>query len=94
MASVGLERAIDWAVATMESEGLEVRKQPVMVPHWVRGDVEEVAMVVPREQRMAVTSLGGSVPTPDAGLEAEVVIAHDFDELPPDVQAAFEGGDP
>ena len=36
--SDALERAIDWAVATMKKDGLEnVRKEPVMVPKWVRG---------------------------------------------------------
>ncbi len=42
--SEGLERAIDWAAERMEAEGLAVRKQPVMVPHWVRG--RESAAVV------------------------------------------------
>ncbi len=33
-----LERAIDWAVATMKDDGLEnVHKERVMVPKWVRG---------------------------------------------------------
>ena len=33
-----LEKAIDWAVAAMKKDGLEnVRKEPVMVPKWVRG---------------------------------------------------------
>jgi carboxypeptidase Q len=36
--SENLERAIEWAVATMKMDGLEnVRAEDVMVPHWVRG---------------------------------------------------------
>ena len=36
--SATLEQAIDWAVAAMKADGLEnVRKEPVMVPNWVRG---------------------------------------------------------
>ena len=31
--STGLERAIEWAVGAMHTEGLEVRTQPAMVPH-------------------------------------------------------------
>ncbi|MEW5918632.1 MAG: peptidase M28 family protein, partial [Gemmatimonadota bacterium] len=34
----GLERAIDWIMAEMKKDGLQnVRGEPVMVPHWVRG---------------------------------------------------------
>ena len=36
--SRNLEAAIGWAVEEMKSDGLEnVRAEPVMVPHWVRG---------------------------------------------------------
>ena len=42
--SAGLERAIEWAYERMKSEELTVRKLPVKVPHWVRG--EESARVV------------------------------------------------
>ena len=36
--SRALEDAIDWAVSRMKEDGLEnVRKEPVKVPHWVRG---------------------------------------------------------
>ena len=36
-----LEDAIDWAVEQMKKDGLEnVRKEPVKVPHWVRGQRE------------------------------------------------------
>ena len=36
--SRALEDAIDWAVAGMRRDGLEnVRREKVMVPHWVRG---------------------------------------------------------
>src|SRR5215211_3970626 len=36
--SQSLERAIDWVIAEMRKDGLQnVRGEPVMVPHWVRG---------------------------------------------------------
>src|SRR3712207_1469848 len=42
--SASLERAIDWVLAEMRKDGLDnVRGEPVMVPHWVRG--EESAML-------------------------------------------------
>ena len=45
-----LEHAIDWAVAAMKKDGLEnVRKEPVMVPKWVRGR-ESLELVEPVRQ--------------------------------------------
>ena len=36
--SASLEHAIDWILAEMRRDGFEnVRGEPVMVPHWVRG---------------------------------------------------------
>lgn len=76
-----LERAIDWAAAQMESEGLEnVWKQPVMVPHWVRGD-ESLEMVSPVSKPLALLGLGGSVGTPAGGITAPLVVVESFDEL-------------
>lgn len=61
-----------------------VRLQPVMVPHWVRGPVEEAAILnsptvgtVP----LTVCALGGSIATPETGLVAEVIEVKTFDEL-------------
>ena len=48
-----LEQAIDWAVAAMKNDGLEnVRKEPVMVPKWVRGR-ESLELVQPVRQPLA-----------------------------------------
>ena len=45
--SRALEDAIDWAVEQMKKDGLEnVHKEPVKVPHWVRGR-ESLQIVVP-----------------------------------------------
>ena len=50
--SDALERAIDWAVAAMKKDGLEnVRKEPVMVPKWVRGR-ESLELVAPSRQAL------------------------------------------
>ena len=49
--SQALEDAIDWAVEQMKKDGLEnVRKEPVKVPHWVRGR-ESLQIVSPRRPR-------------------------------------------
>ena len=76
-----LERAIDWAVAEMKKDGLEnVRKEPVMVPKWVRGR-ESLDLVEPVRQPLAMLGLGNSTGTPAAGIEGEVLVVKDFDEL-------------
>ena len=79
--SDALERAIDWAVAAMKKDGLEnVRKEPVMVPKWVRGR-ESLELVAPVRQALPMLGLGNSVGTPAAGLEGDVIVVSTFDEL-------------
>lgn len=76
-----LEKAIDWAVAAMKKDGQEnVRKEPVMVPHWVRGR-ESATMIEPREMPMRMLGLGGSVGTSPEGITAPVVVVADADAL-------------
>ena len=70
--SENLERAIDWAVAAMKADGLDnVRKEPVMVPRWVRGR-ESLELVEPARQPLPMLGLGNSVGTP-AGSASFVV---------------------
>ena len=76
-----LEQAIDWAAAEMARDGLEnVHKEPVMVPKWVRGR-ESLDLVKPVAQPLVMLGLGGSVGTPPAGIEAEVLVVQSFDDL-------------
>ncbi len=78
--SSSLEEAIDWAAEAMEAEGLVVRKEPVMVPHWVRG-AESLAVTSPRPRPLPMLGLGNSVGTPEGGIEAEVIVVRSFEEL-------------
>jgi len=79
--SEALERAIDWAVATMKKDGLEnVRKEPVMVPKWVRGR-ESLELVEPIRQPLPMLGLGNSVGTPASGIEGDVLVVTGFDDL-------------
>lgn len=79
--SESLEDAIDWILAEMKEDGLEnVRGEPVMVPHWVRGE-ESAEMVSPRRQSLPMLGLGGSVGTPPEGITAPVLVVGSFDEL-------------
>src|SRR5262245_44720651 len=76
-----LEKAIDWAVATMKKDGLEnVRKEPVMVPRWVRGR-ESIEMIRPIAQSVPMLGLGNSIGTSAAGVEADVIVVGSFDDL-------------
>lgn len=75
-----LDRAIAWAVRAMTDDGLVVRTEKVMVPHWVRG-VENATITAPIERPLRVLGLGGSVGTPKAGLDAPIVVVHDWKEL-------------
>ena len=88
--SEALERAIDWATATIESEGFVVRKQSVMVPHWVRGE-ESAAVVSPIDRQLPILGLGRSVGTPEGGITAPVVVVGSFEELEALGREAIEG---
>jgi len=78
--SSNLERAIAWAMDEMKKDGLDVRSEPVTVPHWVRGH-EQLDMIAPAEHPLVVLGLGGSVGTPEGGIEAPVLIVSSFDDL-------------
>ena len=79
--SDNLARATDWAAETMKADGFEnVRKEPVMVPRWIRGR-ESAEILDPARHQVAMLGLGGTVATPPGGLEAEVVPVTSFDDL-------------
>jgi len=79
--SQSLEHALDWVMEQMRADGLSnVHGEPVMVPHWVRGE-ESLELVEPRAVKLPMLGLGGSVATPPAGITAEVLVVSSFDEL-------------
>ncbi len=79
--SRSLEQAIDWIMVEMRRDGLaNVRGEPVMVPHWVRG-AESARLVRPRAVRLHMLGLGGSIGTPPAGITAPVLVVTSFDDL-------------
>ncbi len=74
-------RAQDWAVAKFKELGFDkVWKEPVKIPYWQRLH-ESGSVIAPFPQPMHVTALGGSVSTPEGGIEAEVVEFSDMDAL-------------
>ena len=78
----GHARAVEWTAAQLKADGVDVRLEKVMVPHWVRGE-ESGAVVASQgqvEQPLSLTALGGSAGTPDGGVEAEVVMVRSIEE--------------
>jgi len=57
--------------------------QPVMVPHWERGEVEEAFVVdgIDKGKQLHIASLGSSVATNEESVTAGVIEVKDFDEL-------------
>ncbi len=74
-------KAINWAYEKMNSLGFDkVWLQPVMVPHWERGDVESCS-ILDLNKKLSVLALGGSIATPSEGITAEVIEVKTFEEL-------------
>ena len=79
--SQALEDAIQWAVAEMKKDGLDnVHTEPVKVPHWIRGR-ESAELTSPRPMPLVMLGLGNSIGTPAEGIEADVLVVRNFEEL-------------
>ena len=76
-------KAIQWAKEKLEKIGADsVWLQPVMVPHWERGNIEEAYLINSDGKRILnILALGGSIETQETGITAEVVEVKSFDEL-------------
>jgi carboxypeptidase Q len=83
--------AVAWAIRTLKSLGFQnVRAEPVTVPRWIRGEAR-AEIVAPWPQPLVATSLGGSVGTPQDGIEAEVVPITTFEDLKSMPRERIEG---
>src|SRR6185295_7072009 len=83
--SPGAAAAVEWSRHVMEDFGFDsVWLQPVMVPHWVRGQ-KEIGRVVNSKKmgtvEMNVCALGGSVGTGPDGISASIVEVKNFEDL-------------
>ncbi len=79
--SAGDRAAGPWGKALLESLGfVNVHLEPVPVKVWERG-TESGEIVSPFPQQLVLTALGGSVATPEEGLEAEVVAVESLEAL-------------
>lgn len=74
-------KAINWAYEKMKLLRFDkVWLQPVMVPHWERGDIESCKIIDSGEE-LSVLALGGSIATPVDGITAGVIEVKSFEEL-------------
>src|SRR5262249_1051541 len=55
-------------------------REAVPMTAWLRGR-EEAEITAPSPQRLVVTTLGGSAATPPNGLDAEIVLFHEYSQL-------------
>jgi carboxypeptidase Q len=82
--SPGAAAAVEWSRHVMEQFGFDsVWLQPVMVPHWVRGQ-QEVGSIISKKKGTVpvnVCALGGSIGTGPSGIAAGIVEVKSFDEL-------------
>src|SRR5579864_1637688 len=78
--------AVDYVASELRQLGLDVQLEEVKVPHWIRGAesaelVEYPSQAEGTKQKIVLTALGGSAATPVDGINAEVVVVNNFDEL-------------
>jgi len=74
-------RAVAWAVEMLEGLGFDrVWTEPATFPTWKR-EFERTTVVAPVEQELVSLAIGFSPPTPEGGIEAEVVMLDDLAAL-------------
>ncbi|HEX8618631.1 MAG TPA: M20/M25/M40 family metallo-hydrolase [Thermoanaerobaculia bacterium] len=78
--SKNAELAVRWTTQRFRDWGIDVRNERVVVPHWVRGE-ERGRLVSHNDQKLYLTSLGGSVATPASGITAEVIEVTSYEQL-------------
>jgi carboxypeptidase Q len=82
--SPGAAAGVEWSRHELENVADSVWLQPVMVPHWIRGQ-KEIGRILNTKKSgpidVNVCALGGSVGTGPAGVSGTVVEVKSFDEL-------------
>ncbi|WP_348668480.1 M20/M25/M40 family metallo-hydrolase [uncultured Polaribacter sp.] len=74
--------AVVWGEKLMNQIGLDsVWLQPVMVPHWVRGEKESASYTSNGiQKKVPICALGFSIPTPEKGISASVIEVQTLEE--------------
>jgi carboxypeptidase Q len=75
-------KAVVWGKKLMNQVGLDsVWLQPVMVPHWIRGEKETARYAVNgTKKEVAICALGFSIATPKTGILAKVIEVKSLEE--------------
>lgn len=86
------KRAVEWARARFEEYGFDnIWSEPFTVDRgWERG-LETASITHPAPQNLVITALGGSVPTPEGGIEAEVVVFKTIQALLDQPESSLDG---
>src|SRR6266478_7505016 len=79
-------KAVDYVANELKAIGCEVQLEKVMVPHWVRGEETAALVQFPGQventtQKIVLCALGSSVANPTDGIEADVIVVRNFDDL-------------
>jgi carboxypeptidase Q len=78
--SVAADQAIYWGEDVMDGLGLDsIWLQEVMVPRWVRGNIETAR--TNKGESLSISVLGGSIGTPSGGITGDVIEVKSFEEL-------------
>jgi carboxypeptidase Q len=79
--SKAYQAAMEWGVRNLKELGFSnVRLEKTTSPHWVRGP-ESGEIVSPWPQPVVLAALGGSVGTPEGGIEAQVIEVPSLDAM-------------
>ena len=83
--SPGAAAAVEWSRHMMEKYDFDsVWLQPVMVPHWVRGE-KEIARILNTKKmgmvNLTICALGGSPGTGPSGITSQIIEVKSIDEL-------------
>ncbi len=79
-------KAVEYVANELKALGCEVQIEKVMVPHWVRGEETAALVQFPGQapnttQKLVLCALGDSVATPSDGIQADVIVVRNFEEL-------------
>jgi hypothetical protein len=76
------QQAVEWGENLMKELKFDkVWLQPMMVPHWVRGEKEEAYFTVENTKfEVPICALGGSIATPNTGVTGEVIEVQSLEE--------------
>jgi carboxypeptidase Q len=79
--SRGHDAAVEWGLRMLKELGFgNVHAEKATVPHWVRG-AESGEILAPYRQPVHLAALGGSVGTPEEGIEAQVIEVPSLDAV-------------